>query len=102
VVKKILQQVKAAGDGEEDHLLNDPGAALIARVLAFGFHFFDCDYGVQIFEEVHAAFFAGATLELLVMACRALEAQSRVASWAEARGVECVGGAFWAFHVSIL
>ncbi len=94
MVEQILQQVKAAGDGEQDHLLNDPGAALAARVLALGFDFLDGDHRVQIFEEVHAAFFARAALELLVMARRALKAQRRVAARAKARGVECVGGAF--------
>jgi hypothetical protein len=101
-VEDVLQQVKAAGNGEEDDLLHDPGAALIARMLAFGFDFLDCHHGTEVLQEIHAAFLADAALALLVMARRALESQSGVAARTKARHDACLGRAFGAFHTSIL
>jgi hypothetical protein len=94
---KILNQGKAAGNGQQESLFDDGGAALDAVVNLVCLGFLSGNNRADVFQKVDSAFLARAAFALFVLAGRAFESQRGMATRAEPRDLASVRAAFKAF-----
>src|SRR5271154_4460647 len=96
-VAKILNQGKAAGNGQQENLFDDAGAALDAVVNLVCLGFLCGDNRADVFQKVDSAFFARAAFALFVLAGGAFVPQRSMATRAESRDLASVCAAFKTF-----
>src|SRR5271156_646117 len=94
---KVFNQGKAAGNGQQENLFDDAGAALDAVVNLVCLGFLCGDNRADVLQKVDSALFARAAFALFVLAGGAFVAQRRMATRAEARDLTSVRAAFKTF-----
>ncbi len=98
----VSKQRPAHIEGRQQKTSQQTRSPLKFGVGRFGFSFLHGNHCAEIFHEIHATFFASATMALLVVARGALEAKRCMAALTEPRHVASFGAAFGAFHRKIL
>jgi hypothetical protein len=91
---KIFNQGKAAGNGQQENLFDDGGAALDAVVNLVRLGFLSGNNRADVFQKIDSAFLARAAFALFVLAGRAFESQRGMATRAEPRDLASVRATF--------
>jgi hypothetical protein len=94
---KIFNQGKAAGNGQQENLFDDGGAAIDAVVNLVCLGFLSSNNRADVFQEVDSAFLARAAFALFVLAGGAFVPQRGMATRAEPRDLASVRAAFETF-----
>jgi hypothetical protein len=91
---KILNQGKAAGNGQQESLFDDGCPAVDAVVNLVCLGFLSGNNRADVFQKVDSAFLARAAFALFVLAGRAFESQRGMATRAEPRDLASVRATF--------